>query len=472
MKSKRVGTEFLVLLLVFVFSGLAGAVQKPTVEPDSCVTAECHGEYAKKKFLHGPLEDGECDTCHESADPEKHTYTLAEVGSELCESCHFEQTEGKNIHKPLKDGDCMQCHDPHAADNKLLLLKDKVSDVCIGCHKNVTEAEHLHGPVAVGQCSVCHDAHSSDHDHLLSVDPKELCISCHTTTKKEMEKFEFVHKATDGQCFGCHDPHGADNWKMLRAKAPELCYSCHEDIKKTTGSAKHKHGAIDNEGSCSQCHTPHASSVKYLLKEAPTKLCLKCHGKPLKVSEDDEIPAFTTQIEGKKFLHGPVDDDDCSSCHKTHGSDHFRMLETEYPAGFYASFAKDDYALCFGCHEDTLVLDAKTKDLTDFRNGDVNLHFLHVNKDRRGRTCRACHQTHASNLPKHIRKDVPYGAWDLPIGFSKSETGGTCAPGCHVKKDYDRDKPVDYTPKPKPKPKPVKKEIKASSATVGPVVPE
>ncbi|MCF7954797.1 MAG: cytochrome c3 family protein [Phycisphaerae bacterium] len=445
MKFERIGLQLLVVLLVFVISDMAVAVDKPTVEPKTCVTAECHGNYSQKKFLHGPVVEKECGVCHESSDPAKHSYVLAEKGRELCESCHLDQASKKNVHKPLKDGDCLQCHDPHASNNKKFLVKDTVGDLCAGCHKNVTQKKHLHGPVAVGQCSVCHNAHSSDNDHLLSVEPKKLCIACHTTTKKEMDKFEFVHKATDGQCFGCHDPHGADNWKMLRAEAPEMCYSCHEDIKNRAENSKHKHGVIKEKGSCLICHTPHASTVKYILKDAPIKLCLNCHNKPLGVSKDDVIPAFTSQIEGKKFKHGPVDDNDCAGCHKTHGSDHFRMLENKYPAFFYAPFDKKNYELCFGCHEDTVVENERTEELTDFRNGDLNLHYLHVNKERRGRTCRACHQTHASNHPKHIRESVPYGQWDLPIGFSKTETGGSCAPGCHVAKNYDRDKAVDYS---------------------------
>jgi hypothetical protein len=138
-------------------------------------------------------------------------------------------------------------------------------------------------------------------------------------------------------------------------------------------------------------------------------------------------------------------------------------LDKEYPSLFYAPFDKKNYDLCFNCHPDTLVLDEKTKTLTDFRNGDSNLHYLHVNKDRRGRTCRACHQTHGSNQPKHIRESVPYGAWELPIGFDKTETGGTCTPGCHVRKDYDRVKAVDYTVKKKPA-KPVESSKPASAS--------
>jgi predicted CXXCH cytochrome family protein len=259
---------------------------------------------------------------------------------------------------------------------------------------------------------------------------------------------------------------------MLRDKAPGMCFPCHEDIKERTETSTHKHGVIKEEGSCLLCHTPHASTVRYLLKDVPTKLCLTCHDKAFGVTEDDIIPAFTDQIEGKKFLHGPVADKDCSGCHKTHGSDYFRLLEKEYPPMFYAPFEKENYDLCFNCHEDSLVLNEKTRNLTDFRNGDVNLHYLHVNKKRRGRTCRACHQTHGSNHPKHIRESVPYGSWDLPVGFGKTETGGTCSPGCHIRKDYDRVKAVDYTVKPKSAKDAVEDSKPAETEPVKPKEPE
>ena len=87
-----------------------------------------------------------------------------------------------------------------------------------------------------------------------------------------------------------------------------------------------------------------------------------------------------------------------------------------------------------------------TLELTDFRNGEDNLHYLHVKDDTRGRTCRACHATHASDLPKNIRETVPYGMWELPIGFKKTDTGGSCSPGCHLPKSYDRKDPVDNAP--------------------------
>jgi predicted CXXCH cytochrome family protein len=312
----------------------------------------------------------------------------------------------------------------------------------------------LHGPVAAGECSVCHDSHGSDYKNLLTIDPNELCFSCHEVTKNELEKFEFVHEPMEGQCDGCHDVHGANDAMMLIDKMPKLCYSCHEDIKKMVETAKYKHSVVTEEDGCMHCHTPHASTVKYGLKAAPIELCMTCHDKPVVISKDEVLGAFTAEIENKKFLHGPIAEKDCEGCHISHGSDHFRLLTKDYPPQFYSPFSEENYELCFSCHSESMVLTKETSDLTDFRNGDLNLHFLHVNKERRGRTCRACHETHASNLPWHIRKSVPYGWWDLPIQFEKTETGGGCKPGCHLPSAYDRQTPVVYK-----KPQPVSMKV-------------
>jgi hypothetical protein len=89
-----------------------------------------------------------------------------------------------------------------------------------------------------------------------------------------------------------------------------------------------------------------------------------------------------------------------------------------------------------------LVLQPKTTGLTRFRNGEDNLHFVHVNRPDKGRSCRACHATHASTHEAHVRDSVPYGKWELPINFKPTTTGGSCMPGCHKEAPYDREKAI------------------------------
>jgi hypothetical protein len=80
----------------------------------------------------------------------------------------------------------------------------------------------------------------------------------------------------------------------------------------------------------------------------------------------------------------------------------------------------------------------KTATLTSFRNGDRNLHYLHVNRKDKGRTCSTCHEMHGSNLPGQMAESVPFGQWTLPINYVKQSNGGSCGPGCHVHQSYDR----------------------------------
>ncbi len=115
-----------------------------------------------------------------------------------------------------------------------------------------------------------------------------------------------------------------------------------------------------------------------------------------------------------------------------------------FPKEFYKPYATESYAICFDCHNKDIALDKVTTKLTNFRNGDVNMHFLHVNKEK-GRSCKACHEVHAGSQEKHIRKEVPFGgSWKLPINFTKASNGGTCVVGCHKPKTYDRVSPVKY----------------------------
>jgi len=439
----RIYKSAVVLICLSISSGFAA--EKPTTLQETCVTAECHAEYGKKAYVHGPVGLGDCKSCHKALSSEEHTFQFERKGRDLCEYCHLEQTAKKVVHEPLKTGDCTQCHDPHSSDNKFLLPQKTVAALCASCHKITEGLAFLHGPTAVGECTVCHKSHSSDHADLLVTEQAELCFSCHVIMKDELEEYDFVHEPVKNDCIGCHNPHGAANSKMVKNLAPFLCYVCHKDIQKIAENSAYQHSVVGDIEGCNHCHTPHASTVKYLLKKDAKSLCLTCHDKPHDLGQNKVLPALTDELEGKEFLHGPVAENDCSGCHVTHGSEYFRLLAKDYPSQFYAPFRKENYELCFSCHSEDLVLTKETSDLTDFRNGYLNLHYLHVNKEKRGRTCRSCHATHASNKPKHIRESVPFGTWSLPVGFTKKQTGGSCAPGCHLPKDYDRKDPVDYS---------------------------
>jgi cytochrome c5 len=64
---------------------------------------------------------------------------------------------------------------------------------------------------------------------------------------------------------------------------------------------------------------------------------------------------------------------------------------------------------------------------------------LYVNRTK-GRTCRACHEVHASSLPFHIRDAVPFGpaGWMLKVNYERTADGASCMPSCHGPRTHRR----------------------------------
>lgn len=432
--------------------------QKPTklVVQESCVTAECHAGVKNFKVLHGPVNVNACDACHKVKSETEHTFELTRNKTETCTFCHkMETPEGNHQHKPFAEGQCLGCHDPHGGTNKKFFRGTTLADMCIRCHQDAIKSKKaVHGPVAAGACDSCHTSHSAKFPKLLAVQGKDLCLSCHAEMKTQLTQVKFVHKALEQDCNKCHDPHSSD-FPMQTKSAPEqLCTSCHEHekVKQAAADAPHKHSVVTDGKACLNCHNAHGGNLAKLMKAQQVDVCMKCHVKPQTAADKRKIPAVAEVLDkSKPSKHGPIRDGDCGGCHNPHGSEQAKLLAKPYPDTFYQAFAIEKYDLCFKCHDKQLVTAEKTPGLTKFRNGETNLHYLHVNKQERGRSCRACHETHASEHDLHVRDTVPYGNWKLPINFKKTETGGSCAPGCHKSFSYDRDNPVTPPEAPEPK---------------------
>jgi len=443
----------------------ASLAPRPTtaVANKSCVTKECHAEVKDYKVVHGPVNVDACDACHKVDDVSKHTFILARDKKEICTFCHkMETKDAAVVHKPVMQGDCLPCHNPHGGKTTKFIRVaggGGMNDLCKQCHQDVIgKKTHIHGPVAAGACEACHQPHAAKYPKLLVAEGKALCLTCHKEMGEQMKTMKVTHKPVkEGECAQCHDPHASDYAMQVKAAPAQLCTSCHEHdaIKKMATDAKYKHTVVLDGQACMNCHTPHGGQLAKLMKAQPVELCLKCHAE--KVKEPDiaggaagvggRVVASVAEVRDPKLVkHGPVKDGMCSGCHNVHGSDNTRLLAKAYPETFYAPYGEDKYALCFSCHDVKLVKSPKVEGteggLTNFRNGDVNLHYLHVNKADKGRTCRACHETHASKEQVLVRESVPYGQWELPVNYKKTETGGSCAPGCHKEYAYDRKVPA------------------------------
>ncbi|MCK6483955.1 MAG: cytochrome C [Phycisphaerae bacterium] len=417
--------------------------KRPTGPMPSCTVSGCHAEVTQAAVQHGPVAANSCDACHRLTDEKQHKFDYIREKAEMCYFCH-DQYQGRLMHDPVAKGDCLECHNPHGGKTRQFLRADTIALSCGACHADVTGGrKFVHGPVAAGGCVACHNPHVSDQKGLLLRAANALCLECHVSTQQQLGTAVSTHEPVRTDCLRCHTPHASDERMQLNAEPEALCMSCHEDIRSTVQFAKTAHGAVVTGRKCLNCHEPHATPHPRILRNNPKDICLDCHNQPLD-TPTGRIADMKAVLAGGKSLHGPIAENNCAACHEIHGGSNFRLLTKEYPPEFYAPFREEAYALCFSCHEKDIVHDPKTTTLTGFRNGDLNLHFLHVNKDTKGRTCRACHETHASNQEKHIRDSVPFGKWEMPIGFRKTETGGSCAPGCHTAYAYDREKPVVY----------------------------
>ena len=441
------------LLAIMTCATLARAAPpvKPNkaIDPAGCSTSECHVEVKSFKAVHGPVNVNACDACHKPLDVARHTFELTRPKTQLCTFCHQVETAGLPVvHKPLADNDCLACHNPHGGATGKFTRGERLDRLCNTCHQDVTaNKSKVHGPVAAAACSSCHEPHASKHPNLLVATGRDLCFTCHAEMKEQMTRVKFQHKAVEQDCTSCHDPHASNFPMQVKQEPLALCTSCHEHepIKQAALSAKNKHSIVTSGDACLNCHTAHGGDLAKLMRNDQLTVCMKCHNNPIDRGQGKPTVAAVAEVlDPGMDKHGPINQGSCGGCHNVHGSDAAHLLAKAYPEPFYQPFALDKYDLCFSCHDKQLVLTQRTTGLTKFRNGERNLHFLHVNKSDRGRNCRACHDAHASPNPLHVRSSVPYGNWEMPINFKQTQTGGSCAPGCHKPFEYDRETAVEY----------------------------
>jgi predicted CXXCH cytochrome family protein len=402
----------------------------------SCVSGDCHAKVVNHKYLHGPMKIGQCTVCHAPLPGTDHKFKLLETEARLCLMCHKNvDTKGYLLHDPVAKGKCLGCHDPHGSEEPSMIIKSPAGKLCNDCHnkKPVLTRKYAHKPVAEGKCLSCHQPHGSKATKLLDSAGSKLCLQqCHEKMRPTYVagKEQKVHLASEA-CAKCHRSHDSNYPSLLTRSPSELCLDgCHKEIKENLNSSAFKHDAMTKEMACAECHKAHDNKFGHMLRKPATDLCYTCHDK------------MQNQVEAAKFKHRPVADKSCLSCHTPHNSNHSGLLFADFPSGMSAAYSPAAYAVCFSCHSAKITRERYTTSDTDFRNGRLNLHYLHVNKERGGQTCRACHNDHAGSQPKLIRDKEPFGSWEALLRYKKSDTGGSCLAGCHGEYSYDRVKPV------------------------------
>jgi predicted CXXCH cytochrome family protein len=432
---------FLISDIILLSSGPrlhAGAHLKRVPESDTKKCMGCHMTVNAEAVPHPPTDD--CENCHKSTGKD-HPLTnvkgfeLTQKLPELCYSCHDPKNTKKSIHPPVESGECLSCHTPHSSANKGLLLEVPVASLCKKCHDMKPEAV-IHKPFADGACEKCHDPHQSDIAKLLKLDKSAVCLQCHDKQKEALNLKE-VHPPFKNNCSSCHSPHSSKEAHLVSTNPPDLCFGCHDDLPDIFDKVKHKHPPLKDAKSCLNCHSPHASNEKKFLLADVKTVCLGCHNKSYTVDKKP-ITNIKRLLNESKNIHGAIESEGCAACHNPHGSDNYKMLVASFPSGKYMQVNKDSIALCFKCHESKLLTEQTAdKNITNFRNGDKNLHFVHIN-GKKGRVCTICHNVHASNNDHLINDKVKFENWEMKLNYKTLEGGGSCLPGCHSEKKYTR----------------------------------
>ncbi len=397
---------------------------------EGCQSAQCHATLLQASTVHEAAES--CDSCHAlvaTPHPQKgkSTFKLTDAQPALCTGCHEPFGTQSQVHEPVQEGTCTACHSPHASNQAHLLLKPQ-KELCGDCHTAPGAAKFPHGPVEAGDCTACHAPHESNVPPLLARKGDALCVECHADVNDLVQTKKHKHAALDDGCTTCHEPHGGQHPKLLAEEGPALCFQCHDDVAEKIQKSPVVHAAVASARGCATCHSPHAAEQEKLLLQPQKEICLGCHDKVL-------TPAMTV-------VHGPIRDGSCTACHEPHGGVQEKLLREAFPATAYAPYTDTAYALCFKCHRRELLQYPETSFATNFRDGERNLHFLHVNHAQKGRSCALCHSLHGGANAALVADSVAFGSWRLPLKFVQSASGGSCAPGCHRPATYDRKNPA------------------------------
>ena len=319
-------------------------------------------------------------------------FLASEIPGELaegdCIECHADLIDNTVVH-PITEQGCEFCHTPtgeeHPGDKAGFTFDSPFPDMCYMCHDDKNKMSYVHSPVSEGDCSVCHSPHSSKYKSLI--------------------RDEFSDNA---------------------------CVDCHYIETKTATTV---HGPV-GEGRCQDCHDPHQSDYQFTIKKGSKEMCLSCHDEQITVGER-EIESVADNLEKGQVIHEPIKSGDCTTCHSPHSGDYANLLIASYPVKQYAEATVENFELCFVCHDSELLTEETTRFATSFRNGNKNLHFLHISGNR-GRNCNLCHDLHGAPNKHILQNTVMFGKWEMPLGLELTEHGGSCATGCHKRLEYSR----------------------------------
>jgi DmsE family decaheme c-type cytochrome len=209
-----------------------------------------------------------------------------------------------------------------------------------------------------------------------------VCLSCHQGDRHLAFWDSGAHRKQDVACSDCHSLHGTPGpGSTIALKKPnptispyvtterqleyETCTSCHRQIRSQLTKPSH-HPIIEGKVTCSNCHNPHGALSKAMVKaESIPQLCTTCHA----------------EKRGPYVWGHPPVEENCLTCHNSHGSNHARLLAEKAPN------------VCQDCH------DASRHPGTIY-DGSGGWNAATPNTRLIARGCVNCHyHIHGSNAP-------------------------------------------------------------------------
>ena len=328
----------------------------------------------------------QCTTCH---DPHNDSFgkflRMNNDRSALCQSCHAMKEWNFSSHATsssslavasrdtwdninaatVADAACEACHRPHNAGGRQRLLRHEAEeDNCLSCHD---------GSVAI---DIATDARG------ISNHPVSMTTGVHDLAENASSMSEHV------ECVDCHDPHQATSGG--RSVPPYIKPS----MKGATGYAES--GLDANEALyeyqvCYKCHAGRGALTVPVVQRVLVNTNVAEEFSPIN-------PSFhPIEVRGKSLnvpsLLEPYDETYliyCSDCHGSasgtakgpHGSIYRPILKRQYVTVDNTTESPAAYALCYGCHNRTSILN----------DDSFSLHKKHIeNEDT---PCSACHDAH------------------------------------------------------------------------------
>jgi predicted CXXCH cytochrome family protein len=404
-----------------------------------------------------PLEDDECQVCHENEDAHDGT------GDMDCASCHAGDGGGG-------DGDdCASCHSSTLSDwdntghgkttGNYVVSDNPAADLpgaangensCLYCHDSSVPHSSGTNPFRLNNtqnedCLICHESSATGYDP----DDAGPMSAKNATVKVNSSHYGSKHDSGNngGQfCWDCHDPHGDSNLVMIHdevSKTSTTDYGRPTSPVATTfismGTWESYVNNSPSDGICQVCHTStsrYTGSTNYDPSHNPGLSCTMCHthdnGFSAGGGSGGECTACHIVPVGSRSAIAPGDwtassheDTGCLGCHaedNTHMDGTVQLSAGADPDVYLASEtgatggAVDDLdQFCFECHTDGMVqndalsgaalADSIEDAFSTSRTHDMGTTFS-IEGDTFTNQCTSCHNPHVVT-GKHWEVDTP-----------------------------------------------------------------